>query len=312
MQSPSNQALGMAVAAVVERAGGPGLTCIEIRAVGGGCIDRCFEIHGANQRFFAKVSETARARDRFAAEADGLGALQQSGAFRVPAVVGLGKLDTGAVLVLEHVALRTLDTTGQALAGRALARQHRTIGPYFGWGRDNYLGRTPQPNDPTDNWLAFFSRQRLVFQLRRLQESTANATWVARGLQLADRLDHFFSGYTPLPSLLHGDCWGGNVAADEGGTPVVYDPAVHYGDRECDLAMTHLFGGFSADFYRAYEQEWPLHEGYRQRLRLYQLYHVLNHANLFGGGYINEAESLVNRLWQAGGKESRRPAFIPH
>jgi len=289
----SKEALHKVVAAVIERAGGASVSCRDLRAVGGGCIHRCFEIGNETRRCFVKVSETRNAADMFAAEVDGLVALQQAGAFRVPAVVGMGRLDTGAVLVLEHIALRRLEGEAQARAGRALARQHRVSGEYFGWTRDNYLGRTPQINTPSEDWMDFFLHHRLGFQLRRLQQAEP-------GFPGIDHLEDFLAGYTPQPSLLHGDLWGGNIAADADGAPVVYDPAVHYGDRECDLAMTHLFGGFSAAFYRAYEEEWPLHPGYRQRRRVYQLYHIINHANLFGGGYVSQAESVLRGLQRPG------------
>jgi fructosamine-3-kinase len=105
----------------------------------------------------------------------------------------------------------------------------------------------------------------------------------------------FFENYEPAPSLLHGDLWAGNAASVDG-APVIFDPAVHYGDRESDIAMTRLFGGFGESFYEAYNEAWPLDEGYRQREPLYQLYHVLNHLNLFGGAYLGRAESLIARL----------------
>jgi fructosamine-3-kinase len=119
---------------------------------------------------------------------------------------------------------------------------------------------------------------------------------VERGRRLCGQLDALFRGHRPLPSLLHGDLWGGNWAADESGNPVVFDPAVYFGDREADLAMTRLFGGFGRAFYDAYESAWPLEAGAELRFDLYNLYHVLNHLNLFGGGYRAQAEALIDRL----------------
>jgi fructosamine-3-kinase len=183
----------------------------------------------------------------------------------------------------------------EAALGEQLALQHRHQAAEYGWSRDNTIGSTPQLNGWSQDWLTFFRERRLRCQLQ-LAASKGAAVLLLRGEMLLERLDGLFDGYRPVPSLLHGDLWGGNWAVDERGQPVIFDPATYYGDREADLAMTRLFGGFGIDFYRAYEANWPLHPGVRRRTVLYNLYHVLNHFNLFGGGYLAQAMSMMDSL----------------
>ncbi len=169
-----------------------------------------------------------------------------------------------------------------AALGRMLATLHRQSGPRFGWHRDNWIGRSPQANAWADDWNEFWWTRRLEPQLRRA------------GLA-ADFLRNALRDHRPAPSLLHGDLWSGNAGfIDEG--PVLFDPAVYYGDREADLAMTELFGGFAPDFYAAYKAAFPLDAGYEQRKPLYNLYHLLNHLNLFGGGYRAQVEATLGLL----------------
>jgi fructosamine-3-kinase len=172
---------------------------------------------------------------------------------------------------------------------------HRKAWGQFGWHRDNTIGSTPQTNTPARNWVDFWRRNRLGFQLALAHRNGYGGRLQDRGRRLLERfptlLDH-----APQSSLLHGDLWGGNMSFDRGGNPVIYDPAVYYGDRETDLAMTELFGGFGGDFYAAYEEAWPLAPGYPTRKLLYNLYHILNHLNLFGSGYLGQAQGMIERL----------------
>ncbi len=173
---------------------------------------------------------------------------------------------------------------------------HGRKGKGFGFVQDNFIGTTAQPNAWNNDWIDFWREQRLGFQLRLAAENGYGGQLKNLGEKLLNTLPAFFDGYIPQPSLLHGDLWSGNHAFLADGTPTIFDPASYYGDRECDLAMTELFGGFPADFYTAYRAEWPLHEGYETRRDLYNLYHILNHANLFGGGYVKQAEQMMQRL----------------
>lgn len=166
----------------------------------------------------------------------------------------------------------------------------------FGFLQDNFIGTTPQPNGWKDNWVDFWREQRLGFQLQLAARNGHGGRLKTLGEKLLDVLPVFFAGYEPQPSLLHGDLWGGNHAFLADGTPVIFDPAPYYGDRECDLAMMELFGGYPADSYAAYRAVYPLDAGYATRRDLYNLYHILNHANLFGDGYAKQAEQMMLRL----------------
>ncbi len=231
------------------------------------------------------------------AEAAGLEELAEAAAVRVPRVLELGSAGEHAYLALEWIDLASGSSdSAQARLGEQLARQHRKSAERFGWHRDNTIGSTPQVNPWSSSWLGFFRDSRLRFQLELAERNGFGGRLQVRGRELLDRIDIFFADHQPVPALLHGDLWGGNAAADGRGAPVIFDPAVYYGDREADLAMTRLFGGFSTAFYSAYEAAWPLPESARSRVDLYNLYHVLNHLNLFGGGYARQAESMIERL----------------
>jgi fructosamine-3-kinase len=201
-----------------------------------------------------------------------------------------------AWLVLEWLELTALGEHSATLLGEALARQHRVPMARFGWSRDNFIGGTPQSNGWSDDWLAFWREKRLHAQLRHAARNRLPSRLIDRGERLLADCDAFFRGYTPRPSLLHGDLWSGNAAATAGGEPVMFDPAVYVGDREADVAMTELFGGFPSPFMSAYRAQWPLDEGYRVRRDFYNLYHVLNHANLFAGGYVSQSAQSIEKL----------------
>jgi fructosamine-3-kinase len=244
---------------------------------------------------FVKVAPLSR-ESALDAEAEALRELAAANAVRVPGVLGFGVAGDRAFLALEWIECGSARAGSEAQFGEQLARLHRVTAARFGWHRDNSIGATPQCNDWTAQWPEFFARQRLGFQLDLAERSGHGGRWLEQGRVLCGRLDAFFAGYAPQPSLLHGDLWGGNWAADAAGAPVIFDPATYYGDREADLAMTHLFGGFGREFYAAYEAEWPLDHGASARRDLYNLYHVLNHLNLFGGGYRAQAERMIERL----------------
>jgi len=266
------------------------------RPVGGGDINQAELLVGRDgRRFFVKLNRADRLA-MFEAEADGLAEIAGARAIRVPGPVCSGVDGDRAYLVLEYL---DMDGRGDAAElGRRLAALHRARQERFGWRRDNTIGATPQPNDWRDDWIAFLREQRLGHQLRLARRRGAPARLIDQGERLLAELPAFFQAYAPVPSLLHGDLWGGNYGYADG-QPVLFDPAVYYGDREADLAMTELFGGFPAAFYAAYAEAWPLDPGYASRRTLYNLYHVLNHYNLFGGGYAGQAEGMIGRLLAA-------------
>jgi protein-ribulosamine 3-kinase len=262
--------------------------------VSGGCINRSMILEGSGTRFFAKLNER-RFDDAFAAEADGLDALAKAG-MRAPAVVARGMADDSAFLVLEYLELRQGDDAAFAKLGRALAALHAHHGERFGWRRDNFIGATAQRNRESASWVEFWQRERLAPQLALAADNGFRGRLQQLGEVLLGALPRMLAAYVPAPALLHGDLWGGNAAFLADGTPVLFDPAAYYGDREADLAMTELFGGFPGAFFAAYREAAPLAEGYPLRRTLYNLYHVLNHANLFGGGYATQAERMMEQL----------------
>jgi protein-ribulosamine 3-kinase len=285
-----------AVRATVERAVGVGggVAWQARRATGWG---EAWTLATADARYFVKLA-SGRYAPMLACEADGLAALARTSTVGVPHVAAVGACGATAFLAMD--ALDLTDGARGAALGRALALLHRAqtprgpAGERFGWHRDNFIGATPQANGWCGDWCAFFRERRLAPQLAL---AAANGFG---GLQrdgecllamLPRLLDH-----RPEPSLVHGDLWSGNAATLRDGAPVVFDPAVYVGDREVDIAMTELFGGFGADFRSAYQGAWPLGAGYRVRRDVYNLYHVLNHLNLFGAGYLGRVETTLAAL----------------
>jgi len=264
----------------------------------GGDINQAHRLEGrCGRQFFLKLNR-AEKLDMFIAETEGLLELVQTKAIRVPIPVCHGQAGQHAYLVLEYIEFASGDTSAARQLGQQLAQLHQfnSAGRGYGWHRDNTIGATPQLNDWSNQWTAFLSEQRLGYQLRLASNNGANKALLDKGQRLLSGLDCYFEAYVPEASLLHGDLWSGNAGFDVTGRPVIYDPAVYYGDRESDIAMTELFGGFSTDFYTAYEQVWPLDSGYSKRRDLYKFYHILNHFNLFGGGYASQADHILDKL----------------
>ncbi len=262
--------------------------------VGGGDISAAWRLETNAGHVFVKTGP-ATSFDMFSAEADGLEELARPGAIRVPTVLACGVEAETAFVAIEWIPFDQPTKYTESRLGEQLAELHRTTTDRYGWHRDNTIGLTPQHNDWSDDWVSFFREHRLGFQFRLAAENGFTGQLQQQGAQLLKRLPVFFSEHDPAPSLLHGDLWGGNWASSDG-EPVIFDPAVYYGDRESDLAMTRLFGGFGRAFYEAYEASAPLASGHRDRCDLYQLYHVLNHLNLFGSGYLGRAQELMGKL----------------
>lgn len=272
---------------------GLALSTDNMRQIGGGSIHHAYRLQGESGAVFMKLN-TLDQLDGFTAEAAGLDVLAEAASVRVPRVLGCGQADETAFLCMEWLEMSGSSSAGATL-GRGLADLHRSTAAAFGFTRDNFIGSTPQPNNWSKDWIDFYRERRLGYQLGLASENGFGFLY-ADGQRLLDSLDSFFDDYQPSPSLLHGDLWAGNQGCLKSGEPVIFDPAVYYGDRETDLAMTRLFGGFDRAFYQAYESEWPLSPGWEARSDLYQLYHVLNHANLFGGGYGRDAQDRIRNL----------------
>jgi fructosamine-3-kinase len=274
-------------------------TLLSTESVSGGCIHTALCLRGEDgsgkTKHFAKLAGLDRA-PLLAAEAEGLAALRIAGALRVPTTIARGSDEETAWLILEWLDLVPLGPASGAKLGKALAAQHRIKQGRFGWATDNFIGASPQVNGWSEDWLAFWREKRIHAQLRMAMANRYPSKMIDRGERLLTDCDAFFRTHKPVPSLLHGDLWGGNASALADGTPVVFDPAAYCGDREADLAMTELFGGFPKDFHAAYRNAWPLDDGYTVRRDFYNLYHLLNHANLFSGGYVRQSEQSIERL----------------
>lgn len=290
--------LTIALAEAIGVATATPISAVTLSPLGGGDINQAFSVRGGPRPYFVKTNH-AEQLPMFEAEVAALHALSATNSVRVPQPVCSGTAAGQAFLVLEYLDLRgngDAASLGEQLARLHHASQARPDGAQFGWPHDNWIGSTPQPNAWMDDWVDFWRERRLGFQLKLAAQNGYGGTLQRDGETLMARLAGFFSDYRPVPSLLHGDLWSGNHGYLADGTPVIFDPAVYCGDREADLAMSELFGGFAPDFHAAYREAWPLDPGYAVRKTLYNLYHILNHANLFGGGYAAQAQRMMAQL----------------
>jgi len=263
--------------------------------VSGGSINQTYWVCLGSKSLFVKLHQ-AKHIAMFEAELAGLQALRAARAIRVPEVYACGSDDEYSWLIMEYITLHSHNSMSERDFAQQLAEMHRCMGESFGWFRDNTIGSTPQINTISKDWISFYRDYRLGYQLKLAKSNGFAASLQDKGERLRADLHVFFKAYEAQPSLLHGDLWSGNHAVDSDGKPVIFDPAVYYGDRETDIAMTELFGGLSRDFYAAYDAAYSLDAGYEVRKTLYNLYHILNHANLFGGSYVQQSETMMNQL----------------
>ena len=254
--------------------------------------------HQGETHCFIKLNSVEKF-DMFAAEAAGLTALSNTHTVKLPQVITQGIAGQHSFIVLEYVDLKSQGI--DALLGTQLAKMHQNYAAQYGWTQDNTIGVTPQHNAWSTDWISFWGEQRLGFQLALAARNGYRGALQHMGKRVVDALPVLFEGYTPQPSLLHGDLWAGNHAFLADGTPVVFDPATYFGDREVDIAMTELFGGYTAEFYAAYRQAYPLDAGYKKRKNLYNLYHILNHCNMVSGGYVAQAENMMQTILKNAG-----------
>lgn len=265
-----------------------------ISSISGGCISDTFKVTTDNGTNFFLKHNPSVSNDMFIKEANGLKELAKANAIRIPEVLSFND----DFILLEFISTGSRKKNFFEEFGRSFAQMHKFSSNTFGFYEDNYIGSNPQINIPDEkerlNWILFYFNKRILFQLQ-LAEKLGNSTDELRKgiIKLEDKIEDIIGGIKEKPSLLHGDLWGGNYMVDENGNAALIDPAVYYGHREADLGMTKLFGGFSAEFYYAYNEQFPLEDGYEYRENIYKLYHVLNHLNLFGGGYYAQALSLI-------------------
>jgi len=264
-------------------------------SLSGGCISDAYKITMADgSNYFLKYNPST-SNDMFSKEANGLKELSKANAIRIPDVLSFDE----DYIQLEYIPTGNKKKNFFEEFGRNFAEMHKFTSNSFGFYEDNYIGSNPQKNFSEEkektSWVNFYFNKRILFQLQ-LAEQLGNSTEELRkGIsKIENKIQEIIGDTQEKPSLLHGDLWGGNYMVDENGNAVLIDPAVYYGHREADLGMTKLFGGFSSEFYRAYNETLPLEDGYEYRENIYKLYHVLNHLNLFGGGYYSQALSLIN------------------
>jgi fructosamine-3-kinase len=264
----------------------------ETRSINGGCINQAYLLSNGQQQYFVKLNRPETAA-MFTAEAAGLTEIAATHTITVPTVICTGVTDQYAYLALSYLDLVDRSPQSWEKLGAELAALHRfNPGNSFGWHCHNTIGSTPQINDWQDNWDEFFASQRLGYQFQLANARGGRFPGQQRLLaKLPEILNH-----QPKPSIVHGDLWGGNAGFTSSGVPVIFDPATYWGDREVDLAMTELFGGFPRAFYAGYESVYPLAAGYQRRKTVYNLYHLLNHYNLFGGSYENQANRSIEQV----------------
>lgn len=262
--------------------------------VGGGSINHCYRLTYSRKQYFLKVNSATAFPGMFGKEAGGLNILRNTSTIRVPEVIGLGEMNDEAFLVLEWIEAGKNDGQAQAKLGGQLASLHQTTMGYFGLDHDNYIGSLTQSNQKHTSWREFFIQERIEPQLKLAIDKNALPIEMARDFTtLYARLDRFY--YEEKPSLIHGDLWSGNylIAKDSG--PYLIDPAIYFGNREMDIAMSTLFGGFPQNFYDGYNAAFPLQTGWAERLNLWNLYPLLVHVSLFGSSYVPQLKASLNR-----------------
>jgi fructosamine-3-kinase len=263
------------------------------RPVGGGSVNQAYALTSGSQSYFVKINQATRIA-MFEAEALGLKQIASTKTIRVPEPICWGTVDGSAYIVLEWLDLGYGTHRSWEEMGRNLAAMHRVGSDrHFGWDQQNTIGFMPQVNPWTSNWADFFAEHRIGYQFQLAQRRSGSFPNKER---LLAAIPEILAGHDPQSSLVHGDLWSGNAAVTKLEEPVVIDPATYFGDREVDLAMTELFGSFPNEFYRAYDKAFPLDSGYERRKTLYNLYHILNHFNQFGGSYEGQANRMIASL----------------
>ncbi len=266
---------------------------VNTRSIGGGCINQAYQLIGKGQEYFVKLNSASQV-EMFAVEALGLEAMYNTDSITVPKPICWGTVENNSYLVLEYYPLGRGTKEGWQEMGRQLALLHKKgTSSRFGWQTNNTIGSTPQINDWQDNWADFFAEKRIAYQLKLANRRGSS---FRHNPDIIEHIRIYLKTHNPIPALVHGDLWSGNASFTSEGQPIIFDPACYYGDREVDLAMTELFGGYPASFYQGYQQEYPLDEGYESRKTIYNLYHIINHFNLFGGGYEYQAQNIINQI----------------
>ncbi|MEO1621641.1 MAG: fructosamine kinase family protein [Cyanobacteria bacterium J06632_3] len=294
MRNPLGDAIASQIAEHISQVTGRAFQIQRQQSVGGGCINQSTQVGDGDRTFFVKTNR-ADQLEMFIAEHDALQEMYASQTIRVPQPLCCGTADSAAYIVMEWLPLGGgQSSSAWANMGKQLAAMHRvTSEKGFGWHRDNTIGATPQLNGWFDDWVEFWRDRRMGPQFSMAHAKRGH---FPRRDEFMNAIPRLLKGHTPEPALLHGDLWSGNASITQSGEPTILDPATYYGDAEADIAMTELFGGFPSSFYQAYESVNPLDAGYPKRKVLYNLYHIVNHFNLFGGSYESQANRMIDQL----------------
>ena len=273
-----------------------GAPIIDVHSVSGGDISHAYKLSTQSNILFCKLQMKSEALEMFKAESNGLNAIRNTGVIKAPEVYYCEPWREGAILVMEFLEAKMPTETELAELGTQLAALHQQSNYSFGWERDNFIGSLPQPNTKNSDWSSFYVKERLVPQLElAVSHGMLSDKEIPSDEKMMEVLGELFAG--SKPSLLHGDLWSGNYLICSDGTPCLIDPAVYYGHSEVDIAMSRLFGGFGPGFYRAYESIIPQDHFSDDRIRVYQLYYLLVHLNLFGKSYYSSVTSILKQYF---------------
>ncbi|MFH1120191.1 MAG: fructosamine kinase family protein [Bacteroidota bacterium] len=279
----------------LQREVSPACRILSFSVSGGGSINEAFRIETSSGQFFIKYNSAKRYPGMFAAEDRGLAMLAETGCINVPLVLLHHETVNFAFLLLDFIESGSPVKNYWQIFGNGLAALHRKSNALFGLDYDNYIGSLSQCNRQHDSWIEFLVTERFQPQLKMSMDSgILNSRDVRKVTHLCKKLADIIPGEPP--SLLHGDLWSGNFMTDEKGNPCILDPAIYYGHREMDIAMTKLFGGFSAEFYQAYQESFPMENGWEKRVEFNQLYPLMVHVNLFGGGYVAQVRQIIGKF----------------
>lgn len=267
----------------------------KVNSISGGSINNAYCLTTNHEKFFVKTNLANRYPNMFEKEAKGLELLQNANAIRIPKVILFDEFEETSFLILEYIESAEPQSSFWQSFGKQLAALHQNTGSTFGLDHSNYIGSLHQQNNVHDNWTDFFINERLQVQIKLARDnSEIDSATISKFENLYNRLDEIFP--KEQPALLHGDLWSGNFMIDEKGGPVIMDPAVYYGHREMDIGMTKLFGGFDAQLYDVYNEHYPLEKGWQQRIDICNLYPLIVHVNLFGGGYLGQVKQILSQF----------------